>query len=101
MTSYGGSNFNSGGDQKILSKASIDVMTTSQISMERGGSIEGYGYGIGVGQRLIGHSGYIVGFRSRFDYARENDTLVAVFTNNTTNDPARISAGLLTIIFSP
>lgn len=90
----------SGGDQRILSKASIDAMTTSQISMERGGSVDGYGYGIGVGQRLIGHSGYIVGFRSRFDYARENDTLVAVFTNNTANDPARISAGLLTIIFS-
>jgi len=69
--------------------------------MERGGSIDGYGYGIGVGQRLIGHSGYIVGFRSSFSFARENDTLVAVFTNNTTNDLARISAGLLTIIFSP
>ena len=76
-------------------------MTTSQISIERGGAIDGYGYGIGVGQRLMGHSGYIVGFRSSFDYARENDTLIAVFTNNTTNDPARISAGLLTIIFSP
>ena len=91
----------SGGDQNILSRASIDAMTTSQISMERGGSIDGYGYGIGVGQRLIGHSGYIVGFRSSFSFARENNTLVAVFTNNTTNDPARISAGLLTIIFSP
>ena len=91
----------SGGDKTILSKASIDAMTTSQVSMGRGGSIDGYGYGIGVGQRLIGHSGYIVGFRSRFDYARENDTLVAVFTNNTTNNPARISAGLLTVIFSP
>jgi CubicO group peptidase (beta-lactamase class C family) len=90
----------SGGNQKILSKASIDAMTTSQIHTERGGSIDGYGFGVGVGQRLIGHSGYIVGFRSRFDYARENDTLVAVFTNNTTNNPARISAGLLTIIFS-
>ena len=91
----------SGGNQNILSKESINAMTTSQISMERGGSIDGYGYGIGVGQRLIGHSGYIVGFRSRFDYVRENDTLIAVFTNNTTNNPARISGGLLTILFSP
>ena len=91
----------SGDDQNILSQASVDAMTTSQVSMEQGGSIDGYGYGIGVGQRLIGHSGYIVGFRSRFDYARENDTLVAVFTDNTTNNPSRISAGLLTIIFSP
>jgi len=91
----------SGGNQDILNKASIDAMTTRQIALDRGGTTDGYGFGLGVGGRLIGHSGYIVGFRSRFDYARENDTLVAVFTNNTTNNPARISAGLLTIIFTP
>jgi len=89
-----------GHDQGILTQASIDAMMTPQIDIGRGGAIDAYGYGLGVGQRLIGHSGYIVGFRSGFDYARENDTLVAVFTNNTTNNPGRISAGLLTIAFS-
>jgi CubicO group peptidase (beta-lactamase class C family) len=91
----------SGGDQNILAQASIDAMTTGQISMERGGSIDGYGYGLGVGERLIGHSGYIVGFRSSFDFDRQTGTLIAVFTNNTENDPGRISSGLLTIMLSP
>ena len=76
-------------------------MTTKQVSKGRGGEIDAYGYGLDVGDRLIGHSGYIVGFRSRFDYARENGTLVVVFTNNTANSPERISGGLLTILFSP
>lgn len=88
------------GNQRILSEASIDTMTTQHIAMGRGGEIDAYGYGLGVGRRLIGHSGYIVGFRSRFDLARESETLVVVFSNNTSNDPGRISAGLLTIIFS-
>ena len=90
-----------GRDQSILTQASIESMTTRQVAIGHGREIDGYGYGLGVGERLIGHSGYIVGFRSRFDYARESRTLVAVFTNNTANDPGRISAGLLTIIFSP
>lgn len=90
-----------GGNQNILTQTSINTMTTSQIAMERGGSVDGYGYGIGVGQRLIGHSGYIVGFRSRFDYDRQTRTLIAVFTNNTENNPSQISSGLMTIIFSP
>lgn len=88
------------GNPDVLSAASIDTMTTQHVPMGRGGEIDAYGYGLGVGKRLIGHSGYIVGFRSRFDFARENETLVAVFTNNTSNDPARISAGLLTIVIS-
>ena len=89
-----------GADQDVLSQASIDLMTTSQVSMGRPGEIDSYGYGLDVGEHLIGHSGYIVGFRSRFDYHRGSNTLVVVFTNNTANNPARISAGLLTILFS-
>lgn len=88
------------GNQRILSEASIRTMTTQHVSMGREGEIDAYGYGLGVGKWLIGHSGYIVGFRSRFDLARESETLVVVFTNNTSNDPGRISAGLLTIVFS-
>ena len=90
-----------GGDQSILTQASLDAMTSPQVSMGRGGEIDSYGFGLGVGKRLLGHGGYIVGFRSRFDFARESGTWVAVFTNNTTNNPGRMSAGLLTIVFSP
>ena len=90
-----------GGDQTILSQASIDAMTARQIPKGQDGEIYSYGYGLDVGDRLIGHSGYIVGFRSRFDYARESQSLVVVFANNTTNSPEQISAGLLTILFAP
>lgn len=89
------------GNGSILSQESIDAMTAPQISKGRDGEIDSYGYGLDVGTRLIGHSGYIVGFRSRFDYARDSDSLVVVFTNNTTNSPERISSGLLTILFTP
>ena len=91
----------SGSTQSVLSKASIDAMTARQIPAGLDGELDAYGYGLDVGDRLIGHSGYIVGFRSRFDYARENQSLIVVFTNNTTNSPERISAGLLTILFTP
>lgn len=90
-----------GDTQTVLSQASIAAMTNAQIPLGHDGELDSYGYGLYVGERLIGHSGYIVGFRSRFDYAREYDTLVVVFTNNTKNSPERISAGLLTILFTP
>ena len=90
-----------GGNQEILTRASVETMTTMQIAKGHQGELEAYGYGLDVGERLIGHSGYIVGFRSRFDLARNGEALVIVFTNNTSNSPERISAGLLTILFSP
>lgn len=91
----------SGGGQKILSESSINKMTSAQIAIGRGGPLDGYGYGLYVGDRFIGHSGYIVGFRSQFIYDRETSTLIAVFTNNTTNNPQQIAFGLLTILFAP
>ena len=90
-----------GRNQEILTRASVETMTTMQIAKGHQGELEAYGYGLDVGERLIGHSGYIVGFRSRFDLARNGEALVIVFTNNTSNSPERISAGLLTILFSP
>ena len=76
-------------------------MTSPQAAIGRGGPLDAYGYGLYVGDRLIGHAGYIVGFRSYFLFDRETATLIAVFTNNTTNDPQRIAFGLLTILFEP
>lgn len=91
----------SGGGQSILSESAINQMTTQQIAIGRGGPLDGYGYGLYVGDHLVGHSGYIVGFRSQFIYDRETATLIAVFTNNTTNNPQHIAFGLLTILFAP
>ena len=89
-----------GQDQRILTELSIDQMTSQQVAIGRGGPLDAYGFGLYVGDRLIGHGGYIVGFRSQFIYDRETGTLIAVFTNNTTNDPQRIAFGLLTVLFA-
>jgi len=90
----------SGGGQKVLSELSMDQMTSQQIVIGRGGPLDAYGYGLYVGDRLIGHAGYIVGFRSQFIYDRETATLIAVFANNTTSDPQEIAFGLLTTLFA-
>jgi hypothetical protein len=39
----------------------------------------------------------MVGFRSHFIVDRDQKVLIAVFSNNTTNVPRRISTGLLKI----
>jgi len=90
-----------GGDQSILTKESVDAMTTQHIQMGRGGSVDAYGYGLGVGDRLIAHSGHIVGFRSQFILDRQTDTLIVVFSNNAANNMERIAFGLLTIVLAP
>lgn len=90
----------SGSARGILDQSSIDQMTSLQIRIGRGGAIDGYGYGLGIGDRLIGHTGYIVGFRSQFVFDRRTGTLILVLTNNTSNDPRRIAFGLLTILLA-
>jgi CubicO group peptidase (beta-lactamase class C family) len=86
---------------KILSDASLRKMLTPVV--ETGevygrGKTTSYGYGLYLGDGLISHEGYIVGFRSHFILDQKDDKLVVVFTNNTTNDPTRISAGMLRIV---
>ncbi len=56
-----------------------------------------YGFGLTLSGDLLMHSGYIVGFKSYFIYARRSDLLIVVFTNNVTNDPVRIAQGLFAI----
>ena len=87
-------------NQSVLSQQSLDRMTRQHIQIGRGGPLDAYGYGLYVGDRLIGHAGYIVGFRSFFILDRQTDTLIAVFTNNITNDPQQITFGLLDIVFA-
>jgi CubicO group peptidase (beta-lactamase class C family) len=57
----------------------------------------GYGYGLFVGDELLSHPGYIVGFRSHFIVDTERNLLVVVFSNSTSNNPRRIARGLLKI----
>jgi CubicO group peptidase (beta-lactamase class C family) len=94
-----------GGPQQILTSASIDLMTSPIAAMtdermpafDARGHPQSYGYGLFVSESLVGHPGYIVGFRSHFILDRSQELLIAVFSNNTTNDPIEIATGLLAI----
>ena len=90
-----------GQNDEILSEGSLQKMLTPVVTTGEvygRGEPASYGYGLYVGDGLISHEGYIVGFRSHFILDPEDDELVVVFTNNTTNDPTKISAGILSII---
>lgn len=90
-----------GRTQTILSENSISTLTSPHISVDfpgPGGKAQYYGYGLLVEDELVHHSGFIVGFRSDFIVDRQKEILIAVFSNNTSNDPIRISAGLLKIV---
>ena len=95
-----------GGKQEVLTKESLATMTTPAVPIHSADSdFEGargvpqsYGYGLFIGENLVSHPGYIVGFRSHFIVDREKQLLIAVFSNNTTNNPKQISTGLLKIL---
>lgn len=97
-----------GGRQEILTQESLAKMTTPVISIpstdsdfaDPRGVPQSYGYGLFIGESLVSHPGYIVGFRSHFIVDREQQVLIAVFSNNTTNNPRRISTGLLKLLDS-
>jgi CubicO group peptidase (beta-lactamase class C family) len=85
----------------VVSKDSVKAMTTQRVPLDpkdvKPGE-RGYGYGLFVGDGLLSHPGYIVGFRSHFILDPEKDLLVLVFSNNTTNDPGRIARRLFKIV---
>ena len=88
--------------QMILGDSAIAWMTSPMIEVAfkgPGGHPQSYGYGLLVQGNLVHHSGYIVGFRSDFIVDRKEEILIAVFTNNTTNDPIGISNGLLELAY--
>ena len=90
-------------DQLILSKKSLTMMTSPAISTNIKGPMgkkQSYGYGLLIEDQLLNHSGYIVGFRSDFIVDRKRGLIIVVFSNNTTNDPIRISNGLLKVFES-
>lgn len=89
-----------GGNPTVLTQKSLDRMLSPVTKVEwtdpRGLPLS-YGYGLFLGGGLVSHPGGIVGFRSHFIVDREKELLIAVFSNNTTNDPWLISIGLLEI----
>jgi CubicO group peptidase (beta-lactamase class C family) len=89
------------GDQTILSQASIHLMTSPHIRIGNGGPLDSMGYGLFVGDRLIGHGGLVVGFTSQFVFDRETRSLIVVFSNDATDDPQRVAFGLLTLLLTP
>ena len=91
----------SAGDQTILSQDSIKLMSTPQIRIGNGGPLDGMGYGLYVGDRLIGHGGLVVGFSSQFVYDRDTRSLIVVFSNDVSGTPQEVVFGLLTLMLTP
>lgn len=98
-----------GSESEVLNEESLATMTTPAVPVhgtdpdfeDARGVPQSYGYGLFIGDDLISHPGYIVGYRSHFIVDREKQLLIVVFSNNTTNDPKRISTGLLSILDLP
>lgn len=89
------------GDQTILNRDSIRLMSSPQIRIGNGGPLDSMGYGLFVGDRLIGHSGLVVGFSSQFVFDRQTRSLIAVFSNDVNDDPQHVVFGLLTLLLAP
>lgn len=90
-----------GGEPRILSPDSVKQMSSPQISIGNGGPLDSMGYGLYVGDRLIGHGGLIVGFSSQFVYDRQTHSLIVVFSNDASNNPQRVAFGLLALLLTP
>jgi CubicO group peptidase (beta-lactamase class C family) len=88
-------------DQTILSRASLTRMTSPHIRIGNGGPLDSMGYGLFIGDRLIGHGGLVVGFTSQFVFDRETRSLIVVFSNDATNNPQQVAFGLLTLLLTP
>ena len=87
-----------GGNSAVLTQDSVDRMLNPATNVDwtgPSGRPLSYGYGLFLSDSQLSHPGYIVGFRSHFILDRESQLLVAVFTNNTANDPWVIATGLL------
>jgi CubicO group peptidase (beta-lactamase class C family) len=88
------------GEQAILSQDSIRLMSSPKIRIGNGGPLDSMGYGLFVGDRLLGHGGLIVGFSSQFVFDRETRSVIVVFSNDASGNPQQIAFGLLTILLT-
>ena len=89
------------GEQAILSQDSIRRMSSPQIQIGNGGPLDSMGYGLYVGDRLLGHGGLVVGFSSQFVFDRETRSLIVVFSNDASDNPQQVVFGLLTLLLTP
>jgi len=90
-----------GDEVPILSQDSIKLMSSPHIRIVDGGSLGSMGYGLFVGDRLIGHGGLVVGFSSQFVYDRDTHSLIVVFSNDAGGNPQEVVFGLLTLLLTP
>jgi len=88
------------GHQTILSRDSITRMSTPHVHIGNGGPLDSMGYGLFVGDRLIGHSGLVVGFSSQFVYDRQTRSLIVVFSISIDGNPQQVTFGLLTLLLT-
>ena len=92
-----------GKKQNVISEKSLEMMTKPYSIIDEngiGGAERSYGYGLIVQDSYLSHGGYIVGFRSDFVVDTQKDLIIVIFTNNTANDPQRISTGLLQLLIN-
>lgn len=75
-------------------------MSTPHIHIGNGGPLDAMGYGLYVGDRLLGHGGLVVGFSSQFVYDRQTRSLIAVFSNSFDGNPQQVTFGLLTLLLT-
>jgi D-alanyl-D-alanine carboxypeptidase len=88
-------------EQTVLSRDSVNLMSSAQARIGNGGPLDSMGYGLYVGDRLMGHGGLVVGFSSQFVFDRETRSLIVVFSNDASDNPQQVAFGLLTILLSP
>lgn len=84
-------------DGKVVSRASLDQMTTPATLND--GKPTTYGFGLGIsdrdGQKMIAHGGGINGFTSHLAYLPGSGTTVVVLTNHGGGKPVAIANELL------
>jgi CubicO group peptidase (beta-lactamase class C family) len=88
------------GKLPILSADSFRQMSTPHVRIGNGGPLDSMGYGLFVGDRLIGHGGLVVGFSSQFVFDRDTGTLIAVFCNDVNGNPQQVVFALLTLLLT-
>lgn len=88
------------GKLPVLGADSFRQMSTPHIHIGNGGPLDSMGYGLFVGDRLIGHGGLVVGFSSQFVFDRDTGTLIAVFSNDVNGDPQQVVFALLTLLLT-
>ncbi|MGW2442614.1 serine hydrolase domain-containing protein [Streptomyces sp. NPDC001675] len=90
--------FLAGGDDRVLSAASVQEMRTPAAPAETSDVVDGAAYGLGMqiqrrdGRLIVGHSGSLPGFLANLSISVEDDVAAVVLTN-CTSGPAVSAVG--------